>query len=81
MKITLMEDLIMQALTAACVETVLYRWQFPVAVVQFGDTGEVQAVPQAHLTDISWSECGREWEIVEEFASANALAEFLSTGA
>jgi hypothetical protein len=36
-------------------------------------------VPQAHLTDMSWSERGREREIVEEFASSDALAEFLST--
>jgi hypothetical protein len=74
-----MNDNVLQAIVDADPEIVLYRWQFPVAVVQFGDTGEVQAVPQAHLTDISWSERGREREIVEEFASADALAEFLST--
>jgi hypothetical protein len=72
-----MEDLIMQALREADVETVLYQWQFPVVVVQFGDTGEVRAVPQAHLTDISWSERGREREIVKEFASAEALCDFI----
>lgn len=38
------------------------QWQYPIAVVEFLDGDrETIAVPAAHLTDISWSERGREY--------------------
>ena len=66
---------IMQALTDAGVETIMYRWQFPVAIVQFDDDGEMQAVPEAHLSDVSWAERQREYKVVAEFSNADELCE------
>lgn len=55
-----MDKQIVDALAA--VADKLDRWQFPVAVVEFQDGDcETVAVPAAHLTDISWSERGREY--------------------
>lgn len=55
-----MDQQIIDALRA--VEDRLSQWQFPVAVVEFLDGNcETIAVPAAHLTDISWSERGREY--------------------
>jgi len=61
------------------------QWQFPVAVVEFRDENcEVQAVPEAHLTDVSWAERGREYTVLallSEDEVHEALAEAAIDGA
>ncbi len=65
-----------QALVA--VRDRLDHWQFPVAIVQFRDENcEVQAVPEAHLTDVSWSERGREYVVVNRL-DRDDVAELLA---
>ncbi|MFH1602720.1 MAG: hypothetical protein ABIH03_02310 [Pseudomonadota bacterium] len=42
-------------------------------LLRFTDTGEVTIVPGPHLTDISWSERGREYEVVCTSADCSTI--------
>jgi hypothetical protein len=52
-------------------------WQFPVAVVLL-DGAEVQVVPEAHLSDVSWGERGRDREVLEVFDTLGSVDEYLA---
>lgn len=54
------------------------RWMLPAVVIHFRDNGELDAVPQPFLTDISWSERSREFCIVAELdrSTLDELAEY-----
>jgi len=56
----------------------LDQWQFPVAIVQFRDGDcETVAVPEAHLTDVSWEDRGREHVVVNRL-DRDDVAELLA---
>jgi len=56
----------------------LDQWQFPVAIVQFRDGDcETVAVPEAHLTDITWLDRGRERVVVNRL-DRDDVAELLA---
>lgn len=58
-----MDKRIIDALTAEMPRVL--QWQFPVAVVEFRDEEcETVAVPDAHLTDITWLDRGREYTVL-----------------
>ena len=42
-------------------------------LIRFRDTGEIQVIPGPHLTDISWSERGREYEILCTVADCSTI--------
>jgi len=53
-------------------------WEYPVAIVQFRDGDcETVAVPEAHLTDITWLDRGRERVVVNRL-DRDDVAELLA---
>jgi len=74
------EAIVLTATTRAllAVRDRLDQWQFPVAIVQFRDGDcETVAVPEAHLTDVSWEDRGREHVVVNRL-DRDDVAELLA---
>ena len=74
------ESIVLTATTRALLDVRdrLDGWQYPVAIVQFRDGDcETVAVPAAHLTDVSWSDRGREYVVVNRL-DRDDVAELLA---
>jgi hypothetical protein len=74
------ESIVLTATTRAllAVRDRLDDWQYPVAIVQFRDGDcETIAVPDVHLTDITWLDRGREHVVVNRL-DRDDVAELLA---